>query len=397
MATVFKRKEQPNWYARFMINGKDYCISTGTRNKKEAIEFMKRKYALLKGGASLESRFDELQKLIDELPENIQNRTRQEFARRLIGDNAKTLRIGKAWQTWIDSPLRRNPSEQMIQMYKTYWSRFEEWSHQHDIVYMHEITPSLAQDFCAELWKRGISPNTYNKHIKFLKSAFNVLREKAGLVVNAFDVIPTMQLNTESKRDLTQKELSKVCSTASGNLRYLFAVGIYTGMRLGDVCKLKWENIKFRNKIIEFTPSKTKRQNKKLRLPIHPVLGGLLRDLKLNSKTEYLFQKEYELYAKHPAYVSRRIQNHFQNCGIKTSETAETGQRRNRIARVGFHSLRHSFVSLCAAKGVPQVAIQELVGHGSPAMAAVYSHSNDKQKASAIAVLPDINFGSGQD
>ena len=139
-----------------------------------------------------------------------------------------------------------------------------------------------------------------------------------------------------------------------------------------------------------------KRQNKKLRLPIHPVLGSLLRELKRKSKTEYLFQEEYELYSKHPAYVSKRIQKHFRNCGIETNEDAENGQRRNRIARVGFHSLRHSFVSLCAASGVPQVAIQELVGHGSPAMTARYSHSNDKQKASAIAALPNISFNGGK-
>ena len=86
MATVFKRQGQPNWYARFMINRKDYCISTGTRNKKDAIEFTKRKYTLLKGGVSLECRFDELQHLIDVLSENIQNRTRQKFVRQSNGD-----------------------------------------------------------------------------------------------------------------------------------------------------------------------------------------------------------------------------------------------------------------------------------------------------------------------
>ena len=94
--------------------------------------------------------------------------------------------------------------------------------------------------------------------------------------------------------------------------------------------------------------------------------------------------------------MSRKIQQHFRNCGIETNEDTGDGQRRNRITRVGFHSLRHSFVSLCAASGVPQVAIQELVGHGSPAMTAVYSHANDKQKASAVASLPVIHFGSGK-
>jgi integrase len=396
MATVFKRQGQANWYARFMIKGKDYCISTGTPNKKEAVAFMKKRVAMLKGDASLAYHFDELQCLIDQLPEGDQEKTRREFARRLMGGSIAKLKTDDAWQAWIDSPLRRNPSEQMIRAYKIYWNRFAKWAQQHDIEYVHETTPTNAQDFCAELWKSGISPNTYNKYVKFLKGAFDVLREKAGLVLNIWSDIPTMRLETKSKRDLTSDELAKVCGTATGNLRYLFAVGLYTGMRLGDACNLKWENIDFRRKLIEIVPSKTKRQNKKLRLPIHPVLGSLLRELKKKSKTEYLFQEEFELYSKHPAYVSRKIQQHFRNCGIETNEDTGDGQRRNRITRVGFHSLRHSFVSLCAASGVPQVAIQELVGHGSPTMTAVYSHSNDKQKASAIAALPTIDFGSGK-
>jgi hypothetical protein len=52
-------------------------------------------------------------------------------------------------------------------------------------------------------------------------------------------------------------------------------------------------------------------------VPIHPVLGSLLRELKKKSKTDYLFQEEYELYVKHPAYVSRKIQQHFRNCEIE--------------------------------------------------------------------------------
>ena len=81
----------------------------------------------------------------------------------------------------------------------------------------------------------------------------------------------------------------------------------------------------------------------------------------------------------------------FGQCGIKTTEKA-TGQRKKAIVRVGFHSLRHSFVSLCAANNVPQVAIMELVGHGSPAMTRLYSHAGSEEKARAIAALPAMSF-----
>ncbi len=41
---------------------------------------------------------------------------------------------------------------------------------------------------------------------------------------------------------------------------------------------------------------------------------------------------------------------------------------------------------------MPQHAIQELVGHGSPAMTVLYSHADDQQKVEAIRVLPDMAF-----
>ena len=66
----------------------------------------------------------------------------------------------------------------------------------------------------------------------------------------------------------------------------------------------------------------------------------------------------------------------------------DDGRKNPNIPRV----LRHSLVSLCDANHVPQVAIMELVGHGSPAMTALYSHAGDEQKMKAISALPAVSF-----
>ena len=58
------------------------------------------------------------------------------------------------------------------------------------------------------------------------------------------------------------------------------------------------------------------------------------------------------------------------------------------IVRVGFHSLRHSFVSLCAKAKTPLHIIQKIVGHSSPAMTDHYTHSDAEQKRDAITALP---------
>ena len=63
------------------------------------------------------------------------------------------------------------------------------------------------------------------------------------------------------------------------------------------------------------------------------------------------------------------------------------------MVAMGFHSLRRTFVSHCKANNVPQAAVQELVGHSSPVMTALYTHAGDELKATrAVAALPAMSF-----
>lgn len=63
-----------------------------------------------------------------------------------------------------------------------------------------------------------------------------------------------------------------------------------------------------------------------------------------------------------------------------------------KVASIGARRLSEKAFIACAANRVPQVVIQDLVGHGSPAMTALYSHADFEQKKDAIHSLPDISF-----
>ena len=317
---------------------------------------------------------------------------RQDMARHLMGAQVEKLPINDAWQAWLDNPKKRNPGPVTIEGYSSEWKRFNKWAQSRKVGFLHEVTPAMAEDYAADLWKSKVAPGTYNAHTKFLKAMFKVLKNKAGLVANPWDEIPTLPLEREGRRMLTADELKKVCSSASGNLRYMIGLGLYTGMRLGDVVNLRWEDVNLAAGFIEIMPMKTRRTNKKVRLPIHPILEALLTELHATARGKLLFPEDRLSYQSDQSVTTRRIQAFFESCGIQTNEKPANGHRRRAIIRVGFHSLRHSFVSLCAANRVPQVAIMELVGHGSPAMTALYSHAGDEQKAKAIAALPAFEF-----
>jgi integrase len=400
MSTVIRRKGSPNWFARFQVGGRDYTVSTGTTNKREAETAMHRMLAEKKGVVSVADWFDGLIKELDRQTRaattEVRRRDlltmRQDMARQLMGAQAAKLALIDAWQAWHDNPKKRNPGFGTIQNYRSAWDRFHAWTQKRKVSCLHEITPAMAEDYVADLWKSNIAPGTYNAHLKFLKAVFKILKTKAGLASSPWDEIPTLPPERESRRMFTAEELKTVCGTASGSLRYMIGLGLYTGMRLGDVVNLRWENVNLPTGFIEIIPMKTRRTNKKVRLPVHPVLEALLIELQTTSRGKFLFPEYRSLYQTDQSAISKRIQAFFESCGIQTNEKATNGHRRRAIIRVGFHSLRHSFVSLCAANRVPQVAIMELVGHGSPAMTALYSHAGDEQKANAIAALPSFEF-----
>lgn len=393
MAKVFKRPGSDFYYGRFMLDGKEVWFSTKSTDRKQAQGIADAKAQAARGKANLEDYFKGLIAILARLPKDEQNAKRHDFARRLMQGQSSTLTVVDAWQAWLDSPLKGNPGAVTIRDYEAIWCRFVKWIAEYKLEFLHEITETHVQEYLADLWKSKVAPRTFNGHTMFLKSMFNVLRVKAGLLANVWDNIRSLEKETQGRQNFTAEELGKICSRAKGSFRYMIGLGLYTGMRLGDVVNLKWMNIG--EDSITLVPSKTKRKGKQITLPIHPVLRSLLDELRQQTgSSEYLFPTEQALQLKGYSGVSKRFQDFLIECGIQTTEPGN-GHRRRAIVRKGFHSLRHSFVSLCAANRVPQVAIQELVGHGSPAMTALYSHADFEQKQNAINSLPALTFQNG--
>lgn len=388
MPKLFKRGKY--WHFRIGVNGRDRWVSTKCTNRKEAAIVAEGKTKALQKTVSAEVQFDGLMMILALLPQADADKLRREFSRRLFRGQSVTLPLAAAWDAWQRTPTKGNPSPRTVSMYKAIWSAFEEWI-TGKANGLHEVSQAQAEQYAATLWEKKVSPRTYNAHIQFLRSLFKTLHTQGGLIVNPFEAITSLDNATEGRTQFTADELRAICSKAQGSMRYMIGAALYTGLRLGDVVGLRWQDIGPDS--ITVIPSKTKRKGKQLTIPLHPVLSALLAELKAaGSGTGYLFPVEKALYDRHLSGVSKPIQEFFtETCKIITTEAAEEGgQRKRAIVRKGFHSLRHSFVSLCAANRVPQSAIMELVGHGSPAMTALYTHAGDEQKAAAIAALPDF-------
>ena len=313
-------------------------------------------------------------------------------------DEAATpVPLADVWQTYLAAPGRPDSGPETLIQYHYQFNRFVQWikkSHA-DIKTLREITPAIAGEYSVYLESRGISGNTFNKHITFLKMLFRVLKKQNGIGENPFEGIARKKRYIKhSRRELTIEELIRMLNAAQGDLALLLYLGTMTGLRLGDCCTLKWSEVDLHRGIIRRVPNKiahTQAEPKPVVVGIPRELDKKLREVPRDG--EYVlprFAKIYQMRGR--SRITGEIQNHLKNCGLMLyAKGTGEGTGKRAVVEVGFHSLRHTYVSLHAQRGTPAAVVQANVGHSNPAMTAHYTHINEEVARQVAGVLPSFS------
>jgi|GEM_PF-1462141 len=280
-------------------------------------------------------------------------------------------------------------TEKEINSYMRAWGTFTEWledSHP-EIKYAHEINKEITSSFLKHIRSTSTTEQDCNECIRISSRILGILSSEVGTSENVCNSTNKVKNNNASKKPLTLEEFCSILMASVKEIRHLLIIGFYTGLRLGDACLLKWDEINLQTKTFSIEPRKTKAHKKTSETPIHSVLHMILESIH-PSKNKYVLPKIAASYKKDPGAVSKKIQKTFVKAGIKTTEKRERGVRDATV--YGFHSLRHSFISFCAAKGIPQHVVRAMVGHSSDAIHQIYQHADTEQKRKAIDTLPKI-------
>jgi len=247
-----------------------------------------------------------LRRIVGALPIAEQERVRKDIVREFRAGTGPELKINEARKTWRASANREfEPKARTLQGYDAMWRRFQRWAETSGLVHLDDISRANAETYAADLWDSSVSPSTFNQHIKLLRGVFQSLEHRAGLAANPWSHLKSRKRALdEGRRNLTETELAEVLHRAKGNLRLMLHLGLFTGLRLGDVVNLQWDNVEYDPILCEpwpgvivLIPLKTSRYRKKLDLPIHPVLSLLIAEHKLQAPQpcELLFPKKPRL------------------------------------------------------------------------------------------------------
>lgn len=354
-----QREKSGRWTMRVGINGKRYCQSTRTKDRDQAERVLQRFLAP-------------------------------------FGLGEHRLPLADVWLEYVKSPKRNELAKATMDSKRCVWMHFARWM-EHFYLPVKDlagVTSDMVAEYLACL-RDDLCGSSYNNRVCVLREIFHVLAKKAGLEEDPWEGVRLRPDDCHSRRELTIDELKRLLSVArkeGEEWHKLILIGIYTGLRLGDCCRLDWSSINIAQGVIQLVPTKTKRHahGKPVTIPVHQALGASLisREHTTTQLVGPVLPTICELYNRARTRVSDRLSSIFWKASIVTSIRIEG--RKRKTPEATFHSLRHTFVSFAANAGVPLHIVQSIVGHESTAMTRHYYHENLTALKSAVAAIPTL-------
>ena len=176
---------------------------------------------------------------------------------------------------------------------------------------------------------------------------------------------------------LTTDELKRFLAVetqtqAEQTVQKAFGFSCMTGLRLGDMQRLRWSDIKTIGEVqaVSIIQHKTKRL---VTVPLKELALSLLPPRPDNGEDNIIFPL-----VKKPDNVAKYVRRIKEKAGIEKDFT--------------YHSSRHSAATLAITAGAELYSVSKILGHGSIVSTQVYASVNMEKKAEAVNLANGI-FG----
>jgi integrase len=271
------------------------------------------------------------------------------------------------------------------------------------LIPLKELQPSQIQKFY-NTKNKTLSPSTVRHMHIVINQALDQALKEGKIIRNPAKATKPPKIEKKEARYLTPEQLAGFLESISDDRWYsAFIVDLNSGMRLGELCALKWSNVDLQkgtvtvkeavsriNKngkwIFHFHPPKSKKGLRTIPLPSGAVEE--LKRLKKRQNEEKLRLQITGLYQDNgfiftwedgrmvdPTYLSKHFLKLIRQHGLS----------------VNFHGLRHSYASALLAAGEHPKVVQELLGDSTISVVLdTYSHVLPGLKERAASRLEGV-------
>jgi len=260
---------------------------------------------------------------------------------------------------------------------------------------LNNITQDDIQAFADSLQDKGIGVNTACGIIGMMQRIFTAAIKKNLVLANPCRDLELPAKDIPQFAPLTRAEQQKLENAAAADKDgTAVMLALYTGMRIGELCALRWDDIDFENRIINVRRTiqrisnmehgggktflnigSTKSAFSNRSIPLTEKLHQLLKEEQKKSNSDYVISCRGNI--AEPRIVRYRYHRILEAAGIRL---------------IHFHGLRHTFATRCIETGMDVAALSRLLGHSSIKMTLdIYTGATMEHKAESIQKL-DLIF-----
>jgi integrase len=246
------------------------------------------------------------------------------------------------------------------------------WEHRLGKSLLSDITPELIRDTLKP--KKSQAPATYNKHLAVLSAILDyatLQQEDDGILDQYIDDNPckrvrSLKVDNKIVRYLSDEEkprLLKAAKDIGGKFYLKVLMALTTGMRKGELERLRWNDIDFDKglAILADTKNGTPRHT--------PIPNVIMEELKKSRKvgSGLLFPSSTDL--NKPFDYKKQWANCLKSANIQNFR---------------WHDMRHDTASTLARDGRTLKEIAEILGHKSLASTDRYTHLSTAHKSQVL-------------
>lgn len=227
------------------------------------------------------------------------------------------------------------------------------------------INTASVHEFALNRVRAGLAPQSVNSILVFLHSCLKYGHRQYGF--NMPDIIYLSPIKKEM-RVLSTDEQRKLIAYLTDDMDiYKFGVllTLYTGLRLGELCALRWEDIEPDCIRVRKTMQRLQKEDGS-GTELHigaPKTGSSIRVIPIPSFLKESLEafreaaqgREYFLAKKGMPIAEPRVMQYKFRIFLK-----EAG-----IEKANFHCLRHSFATTAVARGFELKSLSEVLGHAN--------------------------------
>lgn len=240
--------------------------------------------------------------------------------------------------------------------------------------------------------EQGLSPNTIKITFRILNQCIAYAVRLGYLKKNICELIILPKKINAKIPALSlpeQKRLEKIALESSSMYGAAVLLSLRTGLRIGEICALKWKHINFKTNILHIEQtvqrinldtnnsktqlciSSAKTDSSNRIIPISKQVRTLLLMLMKINKSAYVFTNGSNF------CEPRLMTYHFHKIRAKAG-----------LENIHFHQLRHTFATRCIESKADIVSVSALLGHSSTKMTLdIYADSILEQRQKTIYLM----------